>query len=237
MAYNLTHVESMDTVRERGSAGPSADLRQAARQERMAKVVRKRTRYITVVLENIHHPHNASAVLRTCDSFGIQDLHIVEIDNEFVPVGGIARGAAKWLTLHHYGAATEKSATGDCFRQLRDRGYTIAVAVPEAEGVPVARLPLDQKIALCFGSEKRGLSAEAYAGADMRVHVPMVGFTESLNLSVAVAVALYELTNRLRSSELPWQLTAAERRDLTLDWLLKQGREAERLLAHFFREH
>lgn len=205
-----------------------------ARQERMTAVLRQRTRYITVALENIHHPHNASAVLRTCDSFGIQDLHIVEIDNEFVPIGGIARGAAKWLTLYRYPGATEASATGNCFAYLRAQGYTIAAAVPEAEGIPVAALPLDQKVALCFGSEKRGLSAEAHEGADTYVHVPMVGFTESLNLSVTVAIALYELTSRLRASELSWQLSQTEKRDLTLEWLLKQVRGSRRILARFF---
>ena len=187
------------------------------RRQRFEEVLDFRTRHITVVLEDIFQPHNASAVLRTCDLRGIQDIHIVENTNHYDVNPDVVLGSTKWLNMYYY--EEQEFNTPDAFERLHGKGYKIVATCPHRDDYTPDTLPLDQPIALVFGTEKLGLSDYAVEHADMHVRIPMYGFTESYNISVSAALLLYSLTNRLHaSSGIDWHLTEEERDALRLVW-------------------
>ena len=208
------------------------------RRDRFEKNAYERTRYVTVVLEDVFQPHNISAVLRTCDCFGIQDVHVVEDKHRYKLNEGVSKGAAQWLSLTRY--STPDQATAECFAALRANGYTIVAATPSEQDTFIDALPLDKKVALVFGTERWGLSPYARENADACVKVPLYGFTESFNVSVSAAIAVYELTKRLRASSLAWRLSPDELIDLKLAWLSAEtyrGSQIEqRLLEGFMND-
>jgi len=181
------------------------------------QIIEFRTRYITVVLEDIYQPHNASAVLRTCDCFGVQDVHIIENRNIYEVNPDVALGSSKWLTLEKYNTA--KNNTVDTINKLKSKGYKIVATTPHKNDTPLSQLDLSKKTALLFGTELKGLSDIALKNADAFVKIPMVGFTESFNISVSAAIILHQLTEKLRASDYKWQLTDKEKLDIRLDWV------------------
>lgn len=210
------------------------------RWERLNEVLSLRTRRLTVVLEDIYQPHNASAVLRSCDCFGVQDVHIIENENRFSPSSEVTVGSDQWLTLQRYRG--EGDNTLGCLRRLREEGYRLVATTPhesdEKETVDIDRLSLERPTALLFGSELPGLSDRAMQEADLCARVPMLGFSESYNISVSAALCLYELSLRMRRS-LPreqWELPESYRRELLLRWLKNSLRAGEELAEKFLRE-
>lgn len=200
------------------------------RLERFEKVLDTRTRYITVALEDVFQLHNASAVIRSCDVFGLQEAHLIEARFGRRLDKNIAMGAQRWVDVHRHGS------TGACVAALRQRGYRIVATSPHPGSLTPEECPLDQPLALFLGTEKEGLSPELLAAADETIHIPMVGFTESLNISVAAAILLYRLTARLRASDLPWQLSEADRLEKRLDWAKKTIKSADQIIARFREE-
>jgi tRNA (guanosine-2'-O-)-methyltransferase len=185
------------------------------KRQKIAAVLEERTDYVTVALEDIYQPHNASAVLRTCECFGVQNVHIIESRNRYQVNPQVAMGSAKWLDLHRYREPGADN-TRICLASLRARGYWIVATSPNLQSHTPRVLPLERPVALLFGTEEEGLTDGALAAADATLRLPQFGFTQSYNISVSVAVALATLMERLRSSELPWRLTPARRRELTL---------------------
>jgi tRNA (guanosine-2'-O-)-methyltransferase len=183
------------------------------------KVIQNRTRYITVVMEDIFQSHNASAVLRSCDCFGIQDVHVIENYNKFEINPDIALGASKWLTIKKYN--TEENNTINAYKQLKDNGYRIVATTPHVNDCTLEELNLDSKVALIFGTEMNGLSEIAIKNADEFVKIPMYGFTESFNISVSAAIILHYLTNKLRINQKNWGLNENEIIDVKLSWVKK----------------
>ncbi len=190
------------------------------KREKMHEVLQNRTRYITVVLEDLFQEHNASAALRTCDIFGVQDVHVVQSKYEFKAVDTISMGATKWVDVTAHASITDAITT------LKKDGYRIVATTPHRQSYSLPELPLDQKTALLFGSEQTGLSEEALAQADMYVKIPMFGFVESFNVSVSVALCLYDVINRLHKSEYGWQLSQEETQDILLAWIKKVSKTA-----------
>jgi tRNA (guanosine-2'-O-)-methyltransferase len=186
------------------------------KRERIRAVLAERTRHLTVLLEDVNQPHNASACLRSCDCFGIQDVHVIERRHPFQPEIDVAMGSNKWLSIHRYHRPESALET------LRARGYSLVATSPRADGDTPATLPLDRPVALLFGSEHKGLSDPILEAADGSLRLPTYGFTESLNLSVALALALSRLVERLRETELDWRLGEAERAELTLAFYRRQ---------------
>jgi tRNA (guanosine-2'-O-)-methyltransferase len=184
-----------------------------------------RTRHITMVLEDIYQPQNASAVLRSCDCFGIQEVHVIENDHAYDINPKVVHGASKWLHIHKY--FEEDVNTERCLNSLRSNGYTLVATSPRTDAIPVHELPLDKPVALMMGTEKHGLSDTAFGMADMLVTVPMVGFTESLNISVSAAICLQTLTHRLWQSEIEWRLSEEEKETLLLEWMRKVVKDSE----------
>lgn len=207
----------------------------ARRQRRMDDVLAWRTRHLTVALEDVYQPHNASAVLRSCEIFGIQDVHVVEGINHFRPNKGVALGASQWLTLHRYTGEVGES-TRCCLRRLKAQGYRIAATTLQEDGTPLTNLNLDRPLALVFGAEQQGLSQEAHDLADAFLQLPMFGFTQSFNVSVTVALCLDNLVRRLHASKVRWQLSEEEKRDLRLEWLIQSATRGELIVRRFLRE-
>ena len=202
------------------------------RLERMRDIVSERTRYLTVVVEDVYQPHNASAVLRTCDCFGIQDVHIIENRNRFRLNPGVELGAAQWLTLQRYRDSANN--TPRAIDQLRRAGYRIVATTPHTDQVELERFNLDAgPAALLFGNELEGLSSDALAAADERLAIPMYGFVESFNISVSAAIVLHHLAHRLRTSRIEYRIAADERDRIMLEWLRSSIARAEALEREF----
>ena len=187
------------------------------RKKRFDEVIGNRTRHLTVVLEDIYQSHNASAVMRSCDCFGVQDIHVIENRNKYSINPDVALGSSNWLTLHKY-HDTENN-TLSCIISLKKRGYKIIAATPHKDDVTIHDLNIDHKTALVFGTELHGISEDVLKHADGFVKIPMYGFTESFNISVSVALCLHTLVERLHASTIKWQLSEDEKQDVMLDWL------------------
>lgn len=194
----------------------------------------QRTRHITVVLEDIYQAHNASAVVRTADLLGIQDMHIIENRNKYTVNPDVTLGSSKWVDMHRYREATGN--TMRCVRKLKEQGYRIVVTSPHAPEVTPATIALDRPMAFCFGTELTGLTPALCAAADLRLRIPMHGFTESYNISVAAAIVLYTVMQRLRLSDVPWRLSAEETAALKLAWARRSVRSAGSVEARWFKD-
>lgn len=196
------------------------------------KVIQNRTRYLTVVLEDIYQPQNASAVLRTADCFGVQDVHIIENRNEYVINPEVALGASKWLTLHRYSESEDN--TLKAIQELKEKGYRIVATMPHSNDVALSDLDMNQKTALFFGTELLGLSEVVQENADVFVKIPMYGFTESYNISVSAALCLQDLSAKMRSDTIDWKLSESELLDVKLDWARSVVREADNVEKAMF---
>ncbi len=203
------------------------------RKEAIENSLAFRTRYITVCLEDIFHSQNASAVLRSCDCFGIQDLHIVEREHRFTPNPLVAKGTYKWLTLNRYREA--EGYTPGLIADLRAKGYRIVATTPHQGDVSLENFDLAKgKVALFMGTEHTGLSKDVLDNADEYLKIPLYGFAESLNISVATAIIIHHLSLRLRDGDdIPWQLTHEEQNALRLSWIKASVRNSELLVNQF----
>ncbi len=201
------------------------------RLEKFNTVIKSRTKHITIVLEDIYQPHNASAVLRSCDCTGIQDIHIIENGNTYQVNPDVALGSSKWVSLFKYNS-TENN-TLSCIQHLKKQGYRIVATTPHKNDCLLDDLPLEQKTALFFGTELDGISADVLEHADGFVNIPMQGFTESYNISVSAAICLYTLTQRLRKLDINWQLNDEEVTDIKLQWLKNTIRDAALIEKEF----
>lgn len=201
------------------------------RKEKFSEILRNRTRHLTIVLEDIFQPHNASAVLRTCDCFGIQDVHIIENRNRYEVNPDVALGSSKWLSIRKYSRTGDN--TEECLAGLREKGYRIVATTPHKNDHTPETLPVDTPFALVFGTELEGLSDTAISLAGEFVRIPMVGFTESLNISVSAAIFLRALTVRMRNAEINWRLTEEEALDVRLEWVMNTLKRPEAIAAEF----
>lgn len=187
-----------------------------------------RTDHVTVVLEDIHNSYNASAVLRSCECYGVQDVHIIEEQNSFTPSVRVSRGSFRWTDLHYYNAEET-----NCYQHLRERGYIIVATTPHTGAYTPATIPLNKKLAFVFGRESTGLSQRALKNADMHLAIPMYGFTESLNISVSAAILLDKITERLHQSDLSWRLPKERKEEIRLRWYRTIIKHADRIEKEF----
>lgn len=186
------------------------------KKELIQEILDKRTRHLTIVLEDIYQSQNASAVLRSCECIGIQDVHIIENINEYTLNRDVVRGSAKWLDLYHYKA--EENNTQFAINSLKEKGYKIIATTPHERSSTIEKLDLNDKTAIVFGTEGEGISQQVMDMADGFVKIPMVGFTESYNISVAAALTMYTLKRRLEDLGSNWHLSEEEVLDLKLKW-------------------
>ncbi|NBL64015.1 TrmH family RNA methyltransferase [Flavobacterium sp. NST-5] len=183
-----------------------------SRKEKFLKVLQNRTNHFSVAIEDVYQLHNTSAVMRSCEVFGVQNLHVVEekfgkkIDTE------IAMGAQKWVNIHRY------NSNADCIAKIKAEGYQIIATTPHNDSCFLDDFDITKRSAIFFGTERHGLSGEVMDAADGFLKIPMAGFTESLNISVSAAIVLQNLTSRLRKSNVEWKLTEEEIFNLRLQW-------------------
>ena len=202
----------------------------ARRKKRMDQVLAWRTRFLTVVLEDLYQPHNASAVLRSCDCFGVQDVHIIESRNTYEVHSGIDMGASGWLNLHRYSDSLTALAA------LKKRGYKLVAATPHRDDCSLDALAVDAPLAVFLGTEDLGLSEQVLEEADEYVRVPMYGFTESFNISVCAALILRELTDRIHRGNVDWGLSEEDQDVLRLAWYRRSVRAVELIEERFMVE-
>ncbi len=210
----------------------------AHKKSAIERVLAQRTRFFTVVLEDIFKPHNASAVLRTCDCFGIQDIHLIEKTDTYKINPFVTRGASQWVDLHKH-FTPEGSAVDQCFGRLRSEGYAIYGTSPATDSLSIHDLPIipNQKVALVFGNEHEGISEEVKSKVDGLVHIPMRGFTESFNISVSASIFLYELMKRANEMEIPdFHLSDQDRTELRLRWYKDIVPHADIHERHFLQQ-
>ncbi len=198
-------------------------------------VLNERTKHFTVAIEDIYQPHNASAVIRSCEIFGIQDVHIIENKYKFDTSNQVTKGAQKWLDFTYYKKETANN-TLSCIDKLRSNGYQIIATTPHNDSCMLQDFDINQKSAFFFGVEKEGLSKDVMKNADGFLKIPMVGFTESLNISVAAAIILQDLHMRIKKSNISWQLTDYEKNDIYLQWLEKSIKSIKKIKEHYYAE-
>jgi tRNA (guanosine-2'-O-)-methyltransferase len=197
-----------------------------ARAAKVQQVLEKRTRHIAVVMEDFENSLNVSAVLRSCEAMGVQDVHIIENQFRNKLSAYVAKGGSKWLTVTKHNEHESKNSSR-CLQLLKDAGYQIWVTSPDQSAADLNDVDVDSKIALVFGTEFDGASKEVLEMADQRVCLPMQGFTESYNVSVSVALCLHILLRKLRDSEIDWCMSEEEKKQLTLEWYRKIVRRSD----------
>jgi len=194
------------------------------------QILSQRTYHFTVVTEDVYQLHNTSAVLRSCEVFGIQNMHVIEerlgkrVDRE------IAMGAQKWVTTHRHSKAE------DCIQKLRKEGYQIVATTPHNGTVQLQDFDVHVKSAFFFGTEKEGISESILNQADCKLTIPMYGFTESLNISVSAAIILQTLVTKMRTEEVSWQLTEIEQRELEIAWTKGSIKNIEAIIQRYNHE-
>jgi tRNA (guanosine-2'-O-)-methyltransferase len=198
------------------------------RKEKFLKVLEQRTNHFTVVVEDIFQLHNASAVMRSCEVFGIQELNVIEqrygkkIDKE------IAMGAQKWVDINTF------DSISNCMATVKKKGYQIIATTPHDNDCLLEDFDISKPSALCFGTERDGLSDEILKQADGFLKIPMVGFTESLNISVSAAIIIQNLTNRLRNSDIDWHLSEEEIIEKRLLWAKNSIKDIKRIEERYY---
>lgn len=198
------------------------------RKEKFLKILANRTNHFTIAIEDVFQLHNTSAVMRSCEVFGIQNLHVIEekygkrVDKQ------IALGAQKWVDISRYESVAE------CIAKVKSQGYKIIATTPHEDDCLMADFDITQKSALFFGTEINGLSEEVLRQADGFLKIPMVGFTESLNISVSASIIIQNITERLRKSDVNWQLTEEELLEKRIDWSRNSIKDIKRIEARYF---
>jgi|TARA_R100000479_G_scaffold33554_3_gene14066 tRNA (guanosine-2'-O-)-methyltransferase len=200
------------------------------RQELFKEVLARRTRHFTVVTEDVYQLHNTSAVMRTCDVFGIQDLHVVEeklgkrVDRE------IAMGAQKWVSLNRY------DSIETCMDTLKQQDYQLIATTPHNESTLLHEFDVTKKSAFFFGKEREGLSDTVLNNADGYLKIPMYGFTESLNISVSAAIILQDVVTRLKQSDIDWKLSEEEKHEIELMWTKNTLKSSEKIIKRYHEQ-
>ncbi|MEL0643362.1 MULTISPECIES: RNA methyltransferase [unclassified Olleya] len=200
------------------------------RLARFKQVLDQRTKHFTVATEDVYQLHNTSAVMRTCDVFGLQELNIVEETNSKSIDGEIAMGAQKWVDLNRFDTVT------DCIKNLKQKGYQIVATTPHTDDCDLYDFDVTKKACFFFGRETEGLSDAVLNQADSFLKIPMVGFTESLNISVSAAIILQHATSKLKKTDINWQLTEDEKLEKRLDWCKKTIKSYDDIVARFYSD-
>jgi len=201
------------------------------RKQRLKEVLEERTRYMAIVLEDVYQGHNASAVLRSCDCFGMQDVYFIENRNKFKINEEVSLGSTQWLSIKKYNE--EENNTVRCLNELKSKGYRIVATTPHKNDQTIAELDVTKPFALVFGTELEGISQTVFEMADEFVKIPMHGFTESFNISVCAALCMYELSTRIRKEKISYHLSGKEKEEIYLEWLKASVNKSDLILKDY----
>ena len=197
-----------------------------SRLEKILQVAEERTQYLSIVLSNVYYTQNISAVIRSCDCFGVQDLYIIGNSPSTHVDKHVAQGAYNWVNIHRNTFKPEE----ETLQELKDKGYRIVVTFPEEGASSLHDFDVDKgKIAVVMGNEKEGVSQTVKEMADEFLYIPMAGFSQSLNISVSTAVILSELTGKIRSSQVDWKLSEEEKRALQYEWMKNSVKRGDKI--------
>jgi len=199
-----------------------------SRRAKFAKILLQRTKHFTVATEDVYQLHNTSVVIRSCDVFGIQEVNIIEEQNSKTIDREIAMGAQKWVDLNRY------QNVNDCILDLKQKGYQIVATTPHINDCELHKFDVTKKSCFFFGRETEGLSKEVLDAADCYLKIPMVGFTESLNISVSAAIILQHVTTKLKQTNIHWELTDEEKIEKRLDWVKKTIKSYDEIVARYY---
>lgn len=201
-----------------------------SRRDTFLRILAQRSKHFTVAIEDVYQLHNTSAVLRTCEVFGVQELSVIEekygkkIDKE------IALGAQKWVDVERFNTTTE------CVDAMKAKGYRIIATTPHEDSCYLDDFDVSTPFALFFGTEKQGLTDEVMSRADGFLKIPMLGFTESLNISSSAAIVIQSLSSKLRKSDVQWQLTEEELLEKRIDWARKSIKDIDFITSRYLQE-
>ena len=200
------------------------------RIEVLRRTLSSRTRYMTILTENTFHPQNASALVRHCEAFGLQDLHTVETRCKFSPNVNIVRGTDKWVDL------TRHDSTEEAIAALKGAGYRLVATTPHRESCTPETFDVERgPFCLVFGTEHAGVSDEIIEAADEYLRIPMCGMVESLNVSASAAILIYMLSQRMRlSPSIDWRLKEDDAREMLFRWVMSSVKDSQRILARQF---
>ncbi|HOZ86218.1 MAG TPA: RNA methyltransferase [Bacteroidia bacterium] len=204
------------------------------RKARFDEVISHRTDHLRVVLENVYQDHNASAVLRSCESFGVQHVHFIENRNHLRISDDVSMGSHKWLNIHRHNKSDNN--TLETITHLKSLGYRIVATTPHKNDCTLDQLPVNGKLALVFGTELDGISSDVFEQADEFVKIPMYGFTESFNVSVCAALCMYELTTRIRHTVPGYLLSEQQKLDVYFEWLKNSVDKSEALIEDYLKK-
>jgi len=195
------------------------------RIRRLDVVLSNRTRNLVMVLEDIYDPHNASACLRSAEAMGLQEVHVIARKHKFRPAPKVTNGADKWLDIFRY------DNVADCIAHLRGRGFKVACTSFAPEARPMHELDFSNPLAVVFGNEHDGVSEDILKSSDELFYIPMLGFSQSFNISVAVAIAIYYgVGERVGHFGANGDLTSLEKEELRRRWVKLSVPMAEEIL-------
>lgn len=198
------------------------------------RLIDERTDYVAIVMEDLYQSHNQSAVMRSADCYGIQNVHLIENRNQYDPTSTVSQGAREWLSLHRHRQL--ENNTQSTIDELKAAGYRIIATTPHHNDVLVDDLDLSKgKMAFFLGTELTGLSDTVISQADEFVKVPMYGFTESLNVSVCAAIIMYSVMQRLRKSDVDWHLSDERKYEILFQWYRNAIKASDEILERFNR--
>jgi tRNA (guanosine-2'-O-)-methyltransferase len=201
------------------------------RCERIREIARQRTRHFSIIVENLYQTHNISAILRTAECLGIQDVHVIENNFQYEISRQVTLGAHKWLSIHRYREWEDN--TVQCIKNIKKQGYKVIATLPHQSDCMLDDTPIDEKTAFIFGTEQEGLTQKAIVMADGFLKIPMYGFTESYNVSISVALTMMNVVERLRKSEIDWRLPKEEQLELELLWMKKSVKDADQIIERY----
>lgn len=234
MQYDWIDISALEDTRKRALLKYLESYLSERRSQLFDRILNHRTRHFSIAAEDTYQEHNASALIRTCDCFGIQDMHVVEEYNEFRIAKGMAKGAEKWVDVHFYEAEDNMQ---ECIDHLRAMNYSIVATSSHKNDCLLEDFDVERPSVFFFGQEKNGLTDQVLDQADAFLKVPMVGFTESFNISVSAAIILNVVSSKLReSSSIAWQLSEQEKIDKKIEWSLKTICNAEPIFNDFLKE-
>ena len=207
------------------------------RKKRFDEVLNGRTDYMSIVLEDIYNPQNANAVIRSCDCFGIQNVHIIEDRNIHEERNETSKGAEKWLNINFYNTPHVNNRM-NCVKQLKSEGYRIVSAMPHKQGVNLDVFDVTKgKFAIVLGNELHGVSNEIAELSDEYINIPMYGFTESLNLSVAGALCMHHLRLQMENKLDDWLIRGDALLNLRLLWVINSVGNGDFMLKRMYEDY
>jgi len=220
-------LENLDTAKKQALLEYLKSFVSDERLKRFDEVIAERIGHMHIVLEDIYQAHNASAVLRSVDCFGIQNVHFIETRNFYKVSDDVALGASQWLNIHRH------KNTRETLSELKQQGFKIVATTPHKNDKTIYDFDVTQKFALVFGTEKEGISQDIFDMADEFVKIPMYGFTESFNISVCAAMCMNEFSNKIRKEVPNPYLLAEEKQDIYIEWLRKSIRKCDLIIKDF----